>query len=99
MNKNSTKLWDSCTIHYNLLIPSFYRYIGGYMGDYLKVDKTLETLENYGCSINTMQEVQLVMSVACPKYLVAEDSRSNFFFDYLHNGNHTTIAQNVTKVM
>ena len=38
------------------------------------------------------------MSVGCPNYLVAEDSKANFL-DYFHYGNHITIAHNISKVM
>ena len=71
---------------------------GGYTGSSLKVDQTLAALHKYGCPIQTMQEVQRVMAVGCPNYLVAEDIRSNFL-DYYRYGNHITIAQNMSKVV
>ena len=99
LDHSRTKLLTACAIHYDLHVPSIYRYLGGeYTGSYLKVDQTMAALHKYGCPIQTMQEVQRVMAVGCPNYLVAEDTRSNFL-DYYRYGNHITIAQNMSKVM
>ena len=86
-------------MHYNFDLPTVIRCVeGNYNAAHQYVDVFVSTITSAGCDQQITDEVHRIMTVGYPSYFNADSSKTNFeAFDKY--GNHTTITNNITKVL
>ena len=88
----------ACLLHYDLDLSLLMRYLGNnYTASHRKVGEIVEKI----CPLVTpvlIQHYIRVMTVGCPRHLVAETSRTNAV-RYWRAGNNPSIRQNLDQVM
>ena len=89
----------ACAIHYDLHLPSVVRYLSGeYTAEFRSASKIKELLESYNCPKEIVDDMYRIFKVGCPNKLIGEGTRENFV-DYWKYNNHSSIHNNVQKVM
>ena len=89
----------ACAIYYCLRLPSVIRYLSGqYMDEFRSASKIKELFESYNCSKDIVDDMYRIFKVGCPNKLVGEGTRESFT-NYWKYNNHSSIHNNVTKVM